>query len=272
MTEIFPYVLIGLAGYLIGIVVNWIVEWFYIRREAYSTEVVEQIKSVGWISYLVWPFRTGNSRFWQKIRILSVELIFIAAAIWLWFSPPDKVDPWWGILVLMYFSIVIIMDIEYRVVLHEISIVGAVLGLIVGGIRLGIVDTLIGGAVGYIVMFLFYKLGELFVRWINRRRGIELDEVALGYGDVNLSGVVGLFLGWPPIILGLFFAIFSGGFVSLLFILISVITRRFRAFAAMPYAPFLAIAALVMLFFPNEIGQIFSDGDSAAALFSLIFT
>jgi leader peptidase (prepilin peptidase)/N-methyltransferase len=91
------------------------------------------------------------------------------------------------------------------------------------------------------------------MRWVNRRRGDQIDEVALGFGDVNMAGVVGLFLGWPPIILGLLFAIFSGGGFSILFVIVSLFLRKFRAFAALPYAPFLALAALLMLFFPNEV-------------------
>jgi len=271
MNDILPYLIVGLLGYLVGLGVNFIVEWLYIHREAYDADVVEEIKSAGWIKYLTWPFRSGNERFWQKARILIVEFFFIAAAIWLWFSPPARVEFWWGIPVLIYFGIVIIMDVEYRVVLHQVSIAGAVLGLVVGIYLRGITVTMIGGAVGYFVMYLFYKLGEVFVRWVSKRRGEELDEVALGFGDVNLSGVVGLFLGWPPIILGLFFAIFAGGAVSLLFIIISVIIRKFRAFAAMPYAPFLAIAALVMLFFPDEVSQILGDGSQAEVILSLPF-
>ena len=223
-----------------------------------------EIRGAGWFKYLTWPFKTGKTRFWQKTRILIVEAFFIFSTIWLWFSPPAKVAFWWGMPTLVYFAIVIVMDVEYRVVLHQVSIAGAVLGLGVGIYLRGITVTLIGGAVGYLVMYLFYKLGEVFVRWVSKRRGEELDEVALGYGDVNLSGVVGLFLGWPPIVLGLFFAIFAGGFTSILFILISVVIRRFKAFAAMPYAPFLAIAALVMLFFPEEVARFLGQGDSVS--------
>ncbi len=80
-----------------------------------------------------------------------------------------------------------------------------------------------------------------------------MDEVALGFGDVNLAGVVGLFLGWPPIILGLLFAVFIGGMVSIFLIFFNLFRKEFQAFMAMPYAPFLAIAALVMLFFPDQI-------------------
>ena len=40
-------------------------------------------------------------------------------------------------------------------------------------------------------------LGVLIIKLINRRRGQPVNDVAFGFGDVNLSGVLGLMLGWP---------------------------------------------------------------------------
>jgi leader peptidase (prepilin peptidase)/N-methyltransferase len=96
------------------------------------------------------------------------------------------------------------------------------------------------------------------MRWVNKRRGQEIDEVALGFGDVTLATVIGLFLGWPTIILGLLSAIFMGGFVSLLFIVVSLILKQFRMFAALPYAPFMAIATIIILFYPDAIAALVS--------------
>jgi leader peptidase (prepilin peptidase)/N-methyltransferase len=174
---------------------------------------------------------------------------------WLWFSPPDRVEFWWGFPVVIYFAIVVVMDIEYRVVLHPVSLAGVILGSIVGIYQHGLEKTLLGGVTGFLTMYVLFKFGEVFMRWVNRRRGEEIDEVALGFGDVNMAGVVGLFLGLPVIILGLLFAIFAGGGFSIIFIIVSLFLRRFRAFAALPYAPFLALAVLVMLFFPNEVAM-----------------
>jgi leader peptidase (prepilin peptidase)/N-methyltransferase len=76
-----------------------------------------------------------------------------------------------------------------------------------------------------------------------------LSEVALGFGDVNLAGVMGLLLGWPGIVLGLVLAIFLGGFVSLIYIVIMLITRRYKTFAAIPYGPFLVLGGVILIYF-----------------------
>lgn len=254
MENILLYLVYLIAGYISGLAVNFTVDWLYIRRHIFTDQFVEELSDKGWFQYLIWPFifQEGQHRF--KFRALIVNLLFIVLVLGMGTSLSGQVSLWWGLPVLVYFGVVIVMDIEFRIVMHQVSITGAVLGAIVGIYLRGLVTTLIGGAVGFVVMFLLYKLGEVFVKLVNRRRGEgSLDEVALGFGDVNLAGVVGLFLGWPPIILGLLFAVFVGGLVSIFLIFFSLFRREFQAFMAIPYAPFLAIAAMAMLFFPEQI-------------------
>jgi leader peptidase (prepilin peptidase)/N-methyltransferase len=256
MATILQYIIVIIAGYLSGALVNFISDWFYVHRKFLGDFTEDEIRDVGWVKYLIYPFSVRTAPNAHKIRVLVVEILYIFLAIVLWFNRPESVELWWGILVLLYFGVVIVMDVEFRVVLHPVSIAGAVLGFVVGVSLRGLWITLLGGAVGFVVMFLLFKLGEIFMRLVNRRRGEMIDEVALGFGDVNMSGVVGLFLGWPPIILGLLFAIFTAGIFSIFFVIVSIVFKRFRAFAAMPYAPFLALAALVMLYYPELIVQL----------------
>ena len=256
MTKFLQYIGFVLVGYLSGGFVNFVVDWFYIRRKFLDENIEKEILRMGWSRYLAWPFLSQHTSLLKKLRLLFVQVIFIVLTLVLGISPPDRVEFWWGLPVLIYFTIVIVMDVEYRVVLHPISIAGVILGAIVGVYLRGPRVTIGGGVVGFLIMFLLYKFGEVFMRWVNKRRGLEIDEVALGFGDVNLSGVIGLFLGWPPVILGLLFAIFIGGIVSLIFMVGALMLRRCRMFSAVPYAPFLAIAALIMLFFPDAIAAL----------------
>jgi len=253
MATILQYFVVIVAGYLSGALVNFISDWYYIRRKFLGDFTENELREIGWVKYLVNPFFVRTVPRGHKIRVFVVEILYIIMALILWFRTPESVELWWGVPVLIYFGVVIVMDIEFRVVLHPISIAGAMLGFIVGVSLRGLWVTVMGGVIGFVVMFLLFKLGELFMRMVNRRRDEIIDEVALGFGDVNMSGVVGLFLGWPPIVLGLLFAIFSAGIFSIFFVFVSIVFKRFKAFAAMPYAPFLALAALVMLYFPDLI-------------------
>jgi leader peptidase (prepilin peptidase)/N-methyltransferase len=151
----------------------------------------------------------------------------------------------------LYFAVVTVIDLEHRLILHPVSWTGAVLGLGLGIWQHGLLDTLLGGAAGFGTMFALYLLGDRFARWIARRRGKALDEVALGFGDVNLLGVIGLILGWPGIVAGLVLGILIGGLVSFLYIVGMALVRRYQAFTAIPYGPFLVASALLLLFFKD---------------------
>src|SRR5512144_1614065 len=96
-------------------------------------------------------------------------------------------------------------------------------------------------------MLALYYFGYLFAKGLGKLRGQEIDEEALGFGDVNLCGIIGLLLGWPGITAGLTFTILLGGAGSLIYLIYSLVTRRYHAFQAIPYGPFLALAAMLAL-------------------------
>jgi leader peptidase (prepilin peptidase)/N-methyltransferase len=179
-------------------------------------------------------------------------------AVWSWLNPPNAIGFWGGWLVLIYFGVVAVIDIEHRLILHPVSWAGVGVGLLIGVIRNGWWETLLGGAIGFGLMWLLYWLGEIIMRGLARMRGRTPDDVALGFGDVNLSGVLGLMLGSSLILPGLLLAIFIGGLVSFFYMLVMLILRRYRLFAALPYGPFLIIGAFVFLFLGEYLLVIFA--------------
>ena len=124
------------------------------------------------------------------------------------------------------------------------------LGLVAGIALHGFWSSLIGGGAGFLIMYGLYLLGTLFTKAVLASRGESTDEIALGFGDVNLSGVLGLILGWPGITAGLLLAILLGGFTSLIIIIVTKIQKRFSPFTAIPYAPFLILGTLFLIFRP----------------------
>lgn len=194
-----------------------------------------------WIRY---P-RCGHSR---SHRVWIVLLISVAICLWFWFDSPERIGFLSSFLLLVYFGVVVVIDVEHKLILHPVSLVGYLLGFIFGTLRHGVIDTLLGGLAGFGIMFGFYMLGELFARWLRTRRGLPEEEVALGFGDVNLAAIIGLLLGWPGVIPGILLAVLLGGAGSLLYVAWMWATRRLSANAAIPYGPFLVLAALILLY------------------------
>lgn len=229
--------------------INYVVEKLYISRNIVEEDCSGEIDSLGWWQYLLWSFRAKECPPKHNRRILVVNVLFAAITYWLWFSPPYKVEFWWGFIVLAYFMVVVVMDIEYRVVLFPVSIAGGIIGGIIGIYLHQFQKTIIGGLVGYLVMFLLYKFGEVFGRKIGEWRGQPLEEEALGFGDVYVTAIIGLLLGWPGIINGLVLGVLFGGAGSIIHIAIMLIRKKFKAFEPIPYAPYLVLGCVTLLYF-----------------------
>jgi leader peptidase (prepilin peptidase)/N-methyltransferase len=161
----------------------------------------------------------------------------------MWWTIPPGWNLITSIVLVIYFGLVTTIDVEHRLILHSVSLVGACLAFVVGTWQHGLWRTLAGGAVGFTAMLGLYWLGMLFIRFQKRRQGLVEPEDALGFGDVNLSGVIGLLLGWPGIIAGLVLAILLAGGFSLAYLIIKLIRREYRPSLVIPYGPFLALSA-----------------------------
>jgi leader peptidase (prepilin peptidase)/N-methyltransferase len=90
---------------------------------------------------------------------------------------------------------------------------------------------------------------------MNRSRGIDIEEVAFGFGDVRLAGVVGLLLGWRVLPVSLYITIVLGALGALTYIIIRKLAgHKYAAFSAIPYGPYIVAAAIMVLLFPEQIG------------------
>jgi leader peptidase (prepilin peptidase) / N-methyltransferase len=165
--------------------------------------------------------------------------------------PPGRLPPEIGFVMLAYFILVAVIDIEHRLILGPISQFGVVLGLLIGIYLHNVLYTLIGGLAGAGIMWLLYLAGRLFSRYLSKRREEPIDEEALGFGDVYIAAIIGLILGWPGITAGLLGAILLGGLISGLYLLVMVIAKRYHSNTALPYAPFLLLAVVLLLYYPK---------------------
>jgi len=238
-----------LFGYGLGCAVNYLADVLPIHRRFTAPVCTACHEPLPWAQFF-WPGTCHSCKMRPSVRTWMVLIGFPLAALALSQWTPPRLGFWMGSLLLAYFALVAITDLEYRIILHPVSLVGALGGFALGWHLHGLTTTLIGGGVGFGIMLVLYYFGELFARFISKRRGQEVDEVALGFGDVNLSGVLGLILGWPGITVGLLFGILLGGVTSAGIILTAVLRRKYQMFTAIPYAPFLILAAIFLLYRP----------------------
>jgi len=242
-------ILVILLGWTAGIFINYISDVLPDKRRltAPFCRNCEQVQPL--LNYLVWPRRCPNCGHLRTFRSWIVEAITTLVVVWLWVQPDLVLGFWFSLVLLVYFSIVVVIDLEHHLILHPTSIFGGILGLVLGYQLHGIGDTIIGGLAGFGAMLGLYILGALFARFIVRRSQSGFNDEALGFGDVILGGILGLILGWPAIIAGLFFAILFAGVISLIYLVISFLARKYRAFTFIPYGPFMIAGAVALIFF-----------------------
>lgn len=262
LTLLVPLVL----GWLAGLFINYCADVLPSTRRFSRPACRECSTPFSWMDYLTLRAcrACGEGR---SLRTWLVQILATASFVYFWMVPSKALGIPLGMIVLIYFGIITVIDLEHRLILHPTSLFGAVLGFLVGtsihsriddnGILVGMGLSLLGGLFGFGVMFLLYKLGEIVARY--RARKMEAagqaddEEEALGGGDVYLAGVLGLMLGWDFIVIGLAWGIILGGLVSLVYIAALLIRRRYSSEALMtfiPYGPFFIIAASLLLFQP----------------------
>jgi len=246
-TEILITVLTLLLGWGVGCLLNYLADVLP-RTRTFSTPVCYACGSKHNLAESIFPqaCRTCRTKPLKRTWVVQIAALILVPVVR--FLPAPALGFWLSLAVFFYLWLVFIIDVQHRVILHEVSIVGAILAIPFGLWLNGWQKTLVGFAIGAGVMLALYYFGILFNKWMSKRRGQEIDEVALGFGDVTLSAVLGIALGSPRIIVCLFFAILLGGLISGLYILATIALKRYKAFTAIPYAPFLIIAAVVLIY------------------------
>lgn len=155
------------------------------------------------------------------------------------------------------FSLIIVIDMEHKLILFAViipsSIIAVADAIIPGSYRPDIVEAMYGGMLGFFVFFMIYNGGFLFTYIAGRIRGEDVSGVAFGYGDVMMATLSGLLLGWQALIFATVFAIFLGSFGAIAVILIQVFQKRYSAFTAIPYGPFIVIGTMIMLLFGETL-------------------
>ena len=261
-----------ILGLLAGWVVNYLADVLPSTRSFSQPTCPQCNTSFTWQDYFFFrPCKNGHTR---KIRLWIVQTIILATSVYTSIKPPSKIGYFLGLILIIYFGVIFVIDLEHRLILHPTSIFGALLGLIVGIIANGnypsmlgrILSALLGGLIGFLIMLTFYYLGVLFTR-IRAKRMLAMgqeadDEEALGSGDVILVTILGLIVGWKWILSCLLYGILLGGIVSLLLLLWLVINGKYKTSALMvfiPYGPYFITTAALIIYFPNLLPMIGSS-------------
>jgi prepilin signal peptidase PulO-like enzyme (type II secretory pathway) len=253
---LFMPIIVIFLGFILGMVVNLLADSLprYRRLKGFHCPACEKDRDLlAWSGLLALitgrrkcPY-CGNEQDW---RVALVEIVLAVGAYLLYRADPTPTVFLPGLFILFIFLLIIVIDIEHRLILHVVSGTSALVIFLLSFLNPNrdILDTVLGGAAGFFGFFALYFLGHLFAMLMSRLRGSPLGEVAFGFGDVTLAGVIGLTVGWPGVVAALIVGIFLAGIFSFLIILVRILRRQYTPFMPIPYGPFMVIGCLSVYF------------------------
>lgn len=136
--------------------------------------------------------------------------------------------------------VIIWIDLKHQIIPDVISLPGILLGIIFSFIspalswQSSLLGLLLGGGVLYSIALIYY---------------LWRKQEGMGGGDIKLLAMIGAFLGWESLPFVIFASSLSGSCIGIL----AMIKQGKGAKMRIPFGPFLSLAALVYLFFSDQV-------------------
>lgn len=141
--------------------------------------------------------------------------------------------------------VVTFIDVDHQIIPDRITLPGIPLGILCSATVLpaGVVNSVLGVLLGGGLLW--------FMAWISP---YVFGKEGMGGGDIKLLAMVGAFLGWEPVLLTVLVGAFAGSVTGLSLIAL----KRLRRDQYLPFGPFLALGAVVAMFFFDDIKSWYS--------------
>lgn len=249
--QIVIYILIIFFGLSVGSFLNVVVSRFddiesIIKTRSHCPKCKKNLPWYDLVPFFSYFVLSGRCRFCKKTISIQYPIVEAATAI---------------IFALTYFYYGISIDAFFVAIIFSFLIVIAAYD----AVRSEIPDVLIYTAAVFVLGWLLYFLwrsSELTLAgFSNYLYGFLIGagffgllvvlsrQKWMGWGDVLLGGLIGLFLGYPDILVALFFAFMIGSIFSIILMILKIKKMK----DAIPFGPFLVLGALIALFWGERI-------------------
>lgn len=139
-----------------------------------------------------------------------------------------------------------LIDIDTQLIPDSVLITGAVIGvsLALFGDAISIENSLLGGVVMSGTFFLIAQFGKKLFK-----------KESMGFGDVKLSAMIGIFIGWKLALLAIFLSTVFGSILGMGGILLG----RLKFGKAFAFGPFIALGAFVSGLWGEKILRLYIE-------------
>lgn len=192
------------------------------------------------LSYLILRGRCRQCRAGISPRYPLVEAanaVGYGLILW-WFGPGWPAGVYCALFSTLL--LVTVIDLAHQIIPDVITLPGIPIGLVSAATVLPItlVDSILGAVVGGGLLWL--------MAWISP---YLFGKEGMGGGDIKLLAMVGTVLGWKPTLLTILVGSLAGAVVGIALIALGLLRRN----QYVPFGPFLALGAVVSLFFHQDL-------------------
>ena len=263
------YILVFISGSVIGSFLNVCIYRLpknisIVRPRSFCPQCNAFIKwfdNIPIISYFLLKGRCRNCRAKISLRYPVVEIVTACLFLFLYqkFSFSEEFFKF-----AFFFSLLIVVsfiDIAYHAIPASLCFVGIVAGMIfsihetVIFIKMGyrgslpIVEAFKGLVFGFGFTYLFKFFGDISLNIylvLKKQDSIEGEKEALGLGDIDFMGMVGVFLGGVLVVTTFFIAPFIA-------VVYSIFALIFKKSHLIPYLPYLSVSAFISFLWGERI-------------------
>lgn len=245
---IFALIISLFIGFLLGILINYLADVLPATRRL-SQPVCPVCKQPYNIKDYSFSLRCPYCYQRRTIRYIVVLISSVSLSVLLRLFPFHGLNFWETLPLFIYIGIIVVIDLEHRLVLIETSLFGIILLLVYGIYFHGFLGALSGALGGMLIMLSFYFFGVIFGKVVGKLRNKTINEVPFGFGDVMFGMILGLLSGWPVIAGAIILGIFIFSAYSLVWLISLIVTKRYNSFSnAQALTPFLILGAIVLFY------------------------
>jgi hypothetical protein len=134
-------------GWTLGMMVNYLADVLPITRRISQPTCLYCAGTYSAIDYLLFR-RCQNCLASRARRTWFVQAGFVVFMVLVGIFTLRRIDFWIASILITYLGLIIVIDMEYRVILNPVSLIGAVGGFGLGWHLNGLQSTVIGGVAG----------------------------------------------------------------------------------------------------------------------------
>ncbi|MDD5689977.1 MAG: prepilin peptidase [Caldisericia bacterium] len=237
-------IFIFVLGLIVGSFLNCVIlrtykgESFIVGR-SYCPKCKHDLKPWDLIPVLSYLILRGKCRYCGNKISFQYPLVELSTAIifsFVYLQVGLTSEMIYLLAIMAIFIVIFVYDLKYYIIPDKFVFSGIILSAIWVFLTGDILITF-ASAIGASLFF--------FLIWFFSKG------LAMGFGDVKLAFLIGLLLGWPNVIVGLFLGFFFGAIIGT----ISLLINQKNLKSEIPFAPFLLSGAFVALFWGDKIVQ-----------------